>query len=319
MNADDERDAWLREALRHAPDAQLGAPAAVSERILRAAQTSTRRPPSPGGLASLWEWLARPPFAAGLASVMVATLAGLMWWDRPDAPDLSQPDAVSAEPVAAAASVAASPPPAAPIAAPPPAIPAPPAAPPPASRKAAAVTADAAAPPPAPAPAPMPAPAPAAEATPAPVVTGSLSAAPLAERRAKAALADSAGAPPAPQRLDAGGMASLRQSLASEPARWSWQRGSGAAHSLDERMTAWVAQLDAAAATRWQRSTAASPRASANALRLLRDGRLLHILRIDGGTVRWDSAEAGEPSTREATIGEAAAQALQAALDEATR
>jgi hypothetical protein len=319
MNADDERDAWLREALRHAPDAQLGAPAAVSECILRAAQTSAHRPPAPGALASLWAWLARPPFAAGLASVMVATLAGLMWWDRLDTPDRSQPDAVATQPAAAAASVAASPPPAASIAAPPPAIPAPPAAPPHASRKAAAVTADAAAPPPpAPAPAPMPAPVPAAEATPAPAVSGSLSAAPLAERRAKAALADSAGTP-APQRLDAGGMASLRQSLASEPERWSWQRGGGAAHSLDDRMTAWVGQLDAAAATRWQRSAAASPPASADALRLLRDGRLLHVLRIDAGRVHWESAEAGVPSTREATIGEAAAQALQAALDDATR
>ena len=32
---------------------------------------------------ALWNWLARPPVAAGFASVMAATLVGLMWWDRP--------------------------------------------------------------------------------------------------------------------------------------------------------------------------------------------------------------------------------------------
>ena len=141
----------------------------------------------------------------------------------------------------------------------------------------------------------------------------------MAERHAKAELADSGRATLAPQRSVSGVTASLRESLAIDPERWSWQRGSGAAHSLDERMTAWVAQLDAATAKRWQRSAAASPRESADALRLLRDGRLLHVLRIDGGTVRWESADAAVPLTREAAIGEAAAQALQAALDEATR
>ena len=36
--ADDDRDAWLSEALRHAPDADVAPPAALSEMILRAAQ-----------------------------------------------------------------------------------------------------------------------------------------------------------------------------------------------------------------------------------------------------------------------------------------
>ena len=30
-----------------------------------------------------WSWLARPPVAAGFASVMAATLVGMLWWDRP--------------------------------------------------------------------------------------------------------------------------------------------------------------------------------------------------------------------------------------------
>jgi RNA polymerase sigma-70 factor (ECF subfamily) len=43
--------------------------------------TFTRRAANP--LTRLWDWLARPPVAAGFASVMAATLVGLMWWDRP--------------------------------------------------------------------------------------------------------------------------------------------------------------------------------------------------------------------------------------------
>jgi hypothetical protein len=30
-----------------------------------------------------WSWLARPQVAAGFASVMAATLVGMLWWDRP--------------------------------------------------------------------------------------------------------------------------------------------------------------------------------------------------------------------------------------------
>ena len=40
---DDEHDAWLREALRHAPDAQARPPSEVSARILREAQARARR------------------------------------------------------------------------------------------------------------------------------------------------------------------------------------------------------------------------------------------------------------------------------------
>src|SRR5260221_5351968 len=52
--ADDDRDAWLSEALRHAPDADVAPPAALSGMILRAAQAKARpavvappRPPMP--------------------------------------------------------------------------------------------------------------------------------------------------------------------------------------------------------------------------------------------------------------------------------
>ena len=92
--SDAERDAWLREALRHAPDSGALPPRELSETILASARAATRsaqglpaRHPAAHGpthpLAAFWDWLARPSVAAGFASVMAATLVGLMWWDRP--------------------------------------------------------------------------------------------------------------------------------------------------------------------------------------------------------------------------------------------
>ena len=80
-----EHDAWLRAALAHAPDAGIGAPPALSEAILRAAAgPRPSAPPSPWRrLMDAWSWLARPPVAAGFASVMLASVIGLMWWERP--------------------------------------------------------------------------------------------------------------------------------------------------------------------------------------------------------------------------------------------
>jgi len=85
---DAERDAWLREALRHAPDAEAVPPTGVSEAILAKARAQARAgaPPrrvSRNAFAAFWDWLARPPVAASFASVMAATLVGVMWWDRP--------------------------------------------------------------------------------------------------------------------------------------------------------------------------------------------------------------------------------------------
>jgi len=88
--SDSERDAWLREALRHAPDADAAPPPDLSETILAQARAAARRGGAPARAArrrnpvvALWDWLARPSVAAGFASVMAATLVGLMWWDRP--------------------------------------------------------------------------------------------------------------------------------------------------------------------------------------------------------------------------------------------
>ena len=112
---DEERDAWLAQALRHAPDANADAPPALSDAILREARAAAVQPAvnsvapqadSVGPLqwlASAWSWLARPPVAAGFASVMVATLVGVMWWDKPlDEAMPRAPEVVSSAPVARA-------------------------------------------------------------------------------------------------------------------------------------------------------------------------------------------------------------------------
>ena len=105
--AGDTPDAWLGHALRHAPDASADAPPALSESILRSARVAVARPtvaaampgPTPWqrrqffGFMSAWAWLARPPVAAGFASMMVATLVGVLWWGRPLDEALPQPPA----------------------------------------------------------------------------------------------------------------------------------------------------------------------------------------------------------------------------------
>jgi len=87
-----EHDAWLREALRHAPDASASPPPSLREAILAEARAaaragSTRQPAASASLLeralAFWSWLARPQVAAGFASVMAATLVGMLWWDRP--------------------------------------------------------------------------------------------------------------------------------------------------------------------------------------------------------------------------------------------
>ena len=101
--SDSERDAWLREALRHAPDAAAAPPRDLSETILAQARAAARAGGAPARTArrrtpvlALWDWLARPPVAAGFASIMAATLVGLMWWGRPMDETLSRNSDVTA-------------------------------------------------------------------------------------------------------------------------------------------------------------------------------------------------------------------------------
>jgi hypothetical protein len=116
-----ERDAWLRAALRHAPDADASPPAALREAILREARAaaSVAAPPrsaaaAPGpspidAIAALWNWLARPAVAGGFASLMVATLVGMLWWGRPIDPGLDAPTTVTTAPPAAVPAPATAP------------------------------------------------------------------------------------------------------------------------------------------------------------------------------------------------------------------
>jgi hypothetical protein len=87
--ADIERDVHLRQALRHAPDAEAAAPAALREMILREAQAKAREgrraaPAAPPSLPlRLWQWIGSPRFAGALAGVAVIGFAGLLWRERP--------------------------------------------------------------------------------------------------------------------------------------------------------------------------------------------------------------------------------------------
>jgi hypothetical protein len=110
-----ERDPWLHRALSHAPDANVRASPEVSRQILRQARAATAAKGQTGEnamgwLNATWSWLGRTPVAAGLTSVMVAVLAGLMWWDRP-ADEVLPPasSATTARPGPSAASAATTP------------------------------------------------------------------------------------------------------------------------------------------------------------------------------------------------------------------
>lgn len=383
---DEQRDAYLREALRHAPDAQLQPPTALSAFILSEARAKARdgapaaqRPRSLG--AAVWDWLARPSVAAGFAGVMAATLVGLMWWDQPmdqALPRRPEPAVMPAPaPVVpeATPSAAATPPPAA-------AAPAVPTAPtaqeakrrataqhePPKEQRKPAQDADkkmaepTVAAPAAPSVVPAaPSVAPAAPATEAP---GGLAQAPreaaaaakpapaaappaFADQAARSAdalaKAKSSNAEPARSRLATGGaeamnargaaqaesnearerqeaeaaattIGRLRAAIAAEPLRWTWQRGSGTAQAMNDALYAWLAQLDSASSSPWPTRAARETAAPlGRELRLLRDGRVLHTLRLTERAVLWESGQ----GSRQFELPAATLAELQAALDAA--
>lgn len=431
-SVDAERDAWLSEALRHAPDADVAPPAALSDMILREAQTKAKpsaplAKPRPSFWTRVWVWTAQPAVGAGLASVMVASLVGAMFWDRPPEENTprSLPEvAVTPAPVATPVQKEA---PAAPMAeqakqAPPstvasdtaatadnmarglaqgqpeksrrdasadarqlaesrrrreaPAayVPNPPAesslkqkdenkpadsvAHPDAFAKAAR-TAEAMSPA-APAVKAMPAPIPA----PAPTVATPAPAAPAATTIPPLQIAEPAPAAPAPmaaQKRDsnaaratmqdrlapavAGGRSAasaesefdkLRAGLAAEPATWVWQHDGGQPHVVDDDLSAFLAEVDAVAASRWQRpgakllasgasepSSLRSERANTPAnqsvppqtVRLMRNGKVTHTLRLDADSLRW---EHDTPDTRvvtELVLDEAQTRRIRRALD----
>ncbi len=338
---DDERDAWLGAALRHAPDAQLAPPTTLSDTILRQARAAVRqakasdasRPRS--AWAAAWEWLARPPVAAGFASLMVATLVGLLWWDRPIDETLERAPAAGANhatrdapapaaPPAAASSEAVAPgAPAATrergLAAPKPELSrAPRAQPHPPAQAVAEATAPAPAAPAAPSPFPdsrVPAPpdttADTAAAEPRDAATAVTSGA-LARSAAKAAAPAAAAAQLRREdsaELRPAALAELLDSVAAQPGRWSWQR-SEARQPMNPALQGWLLQLDRATAGRWH--DRAGPPAGAGLLNLYRDGAPVATLRLGDDTI-W-LAPASQAGLPRATI-----TGLKQALDDATR
>ena len=348
---DEARDAHLRKALRHAPDAQLQAPPHLSELILKEARAKARdaKPevtPALTWARRVWDWLARPAVATGFAGVMAATLVGLMWWDQP------MDEAMPRSPVPAAAPAAE---PAAPAASEAPpvlrtspsdgATTAPPKPEPPRKKAAEAprnAAAGTAAPPrsetglaaPAPVampPAPAPAPAPAA----APALSADASAEALAKARVKEEEHQrerSSMAPTeAPQRRAAAKaqlnesrlqlegeaytrVASVRAAIASEATRWAWQRANAPAQPMNDAVYAWLAQLDSSTGTQWKaRSARETTAPRGRALTLLRDGQLQHSFQITERSVLW---QRGQTAWQVALPAETLA-ALQAALDSA--
>jgi hypothetical protein len=102
MNSHDQEpvvDAHLKAALRYAPDAGVTPPEALSQEILRHARDAlseapTRAPAraepahqsaSPAwlkGLRAFWDALGHRPTVGATASLMVATVLGVMWWGK---------------------------------------------------------------------------------------------------------------------------------------------------------------------------------------------------------------------------------------------
>lgn len=308
---DAERDAWLRAALRHAPDAQTGPPPALSEAILHAARARARealpaRSPRPGLLdraRTAWRRLGSPAAAmAGTLTVMV--LATVLWRQGPAdvAGDPAPRTASGKQPSVASLPAPAPAPAAAPAQMP---VPHPPSAQGQAKREheqgEAAALADAA-------PGRL-------RRAEAPAPTAEKSAADRSARRAAVPAEPASVLQPAPA------LAALRQDLLDAPARWTWRTGSAAARPVGPALLDWLGRLDKAATSRWTPAATASDTLSGTTVQLLLDGRLAHRLRLEGSTVRWEAmpvpgADAGR---WQAIVGDAESAALREGLRRAVR
>ncbi|MCW5665132.1 MAG: hypothetical protein KIT35_14980 [Piscinibacter sp.] len=346
-------DPWLREALRHAPDAADGPPAKLDDHILRMGRAAVAprpapTPPAPPSLGerllSAWDWLARPPVAAGFASLLVATVVGVMWWDRPLQETL--PPRESAPTATAEADAVPVPTPA-----PAPAVvsrgapesPPAPAARPPEPKETARKAA-------APEPLVPAAPPPGARPEPARELAADRASREktekaertldaeatnrsLLERRADAAAPAQpalSAAPPAASALGAapsglvGGLraraavgtietpslSNLRFEIKPRAQAWTWQRDGGAERPMDDAMQDWIALADRTARPHWNPGPAAGEGATTT-LRFLRDGNLKATLRIGPKGLRLDRFG----KTESAELSSAQTATLASALD----
>ena len=330
-DADLPRDAWLREALRHAPDAEAAPPPKLNESILRMGRAAVAprearkpsalphgAPPLPSGtvagggmLASLWVWLARPPVAAGVAVVFLSTVVGVMWMGRPIEEAMPPREET----------VAAAPPPA-----------------PPAADSSADSSADrrreaaqmpevakSAAPSAAPAPAPAaatPAAPPMVAAAPPqpPAATNDVAREAATAERREAGAARMAAAAPAPMQsaapaapasaIETPSLSNLRFEIRRKVDAWSWQRDDGELRPMNDAMQDWIAQADRTARPAWQPGAAAGASVTTT-LRFTRDGTLRAVLRI--GPSGLQLTRGGKTESVELSRGQLAA--LQASLD----
>ncbi len=341
-NQDLPRDAWLREALRHAPDAEASPPPKLNETILRMGRAAVapreeRKPaavhhaapslPSGtvgggGAFASLWAWLARPPVAAGFAVVFLSTVVGVMWMGRPVEEAMPPREET----------VAAAPPPATTAAEAPaerrreaPGLPE-------AAKRAGDVATRVAAAPPPPAAAKAEPPAPPVQAAPAlpppaplpatpPAAATDMAARELAsaERReapaarmaaAAPAPAEATAAAPAASGIETPSLSNLRFEIRRKPDTWSWQRDDGEPRPMDDAMQDWIAQADRTARPSWQHGKGSGAPVTTT-LRFTRDGVVRAILRI--GPAGLQLTRGGKDETVELSRGQVAA--LQSSLD----
>ncbi|HSI48790.1 MAG TPA: hypothetical protein VLA61_11000 [Ideonella sp.] len=142
--------------------------------------------------------------------------------------------------------------------------------------------------------------------------TGKLAAMPPAAAMARSGIASAPAATP---------LMALRQAVAMETARWTWQRGSEAApRAMNRALLQWLDSLDSASAdAAWQPVLPAGG-APLTALRLLRDGQVSDLLWLDGETLNWQhGTQAPRQFGMRASPGLPLQPTLQQALDEATR
>ncbi|MFT3954062.1 MAG: hypothetical protein QM722_06605 [Piscinibacter sp.] len=296
--------------------------------------------PSSGGLArtlsAWWSWLARPPVAAGFAGLMVATVVGVMWWDRPleealppreeavvAAAPATPPNAATTATADAAAAKPAGLPDAAKRAAPP--VPAETDLAKNRSASTAPATAltmkKAEAAPPVVAAAPAPT-APAVAAAPAPAPAPAIAAdgaarerEALAERRDMASARMAAAAPPAAAAaasayIETPSLSNLRFEIRRQPDAWTWQRDEGEARAMDRSMEDWIAQADRAARTVWL-AGAGGPDTTTTTLRFTRGGVVRAVLRLGPNGMRLTRGG----KTEQAELSRGTASTLQGSLD----
>jgi hypothetical protein len=87
MSSNEERDAHLLAALKHAPDAQLQAPPGLSAQILARARQTVAPPPRPSAWQRLWQGFSTPTrwgASGAFATLVLAGFVTLLWQqDRP--------------------------------------------------------------------------------------------------------------------------------------------------------------------------------------------------------------------------------------------